>query len=225
MLRSAFIATICLLVTTGATRAQTAPSSPPPTEASAGPEAMEEAQVGDHWTYELIDDISGEMKATLTNIVTEVSGSEISLRVGKLGDAGAGFVTFDRSWNATNNGIWKWSPNDGTGIRMPLVVGKTWSFKSNDINSSVGFSGKRSGTSKVVAQESVTTSAGTFDTFKIETIYTLQNPRDPARKAQITIQTWYAPLINHWVKRTQVSRRDGRVGERSSLLLVEYGRR
>ena len=78
---------------------------------------------------------------------------------------------------------------------------------------------------KVVAQESVTTRAGTFDTFKIETSYQSQNANDPTKKAQVVIQIWYAPLIDHWVKRSFVSRSDGRVRERSTVELVEYGRR
>jgi hypothetical protein len=38
-------------------------------------------------------------------------------------------------------------------------------------------------------------------------------------------QTWYAPVIDHWVKRSFVSRSDGRVRERNTIELVEYGRR
>ena len=30
-------------------------------------EAMEEPEVGDHWTYELRDEITGDIKSTLTN--------------------------------------------------------------------------------------------------------------------------------------------------------------
>ena len=133
------------------------------------------------------------------------------IRAYLLGNPNSGYQTFDRSWNMTNNGLWRFTPNDGTGIRSPLAVGKTWPIKSTDLNSTAGISWKRSGTAKVVAQESVTTRAGTFDTFKIETSYQSQNANDPTKKAQIVQQIWYAPLIDHWVKRTFVSRSDGRV--------------
>lgn len=109
--------------------------------------------------------------------------------------------------------------------RLPLAVGKSWASKSTDTNSTAGVSFKRSGTAKVVAQESVTTRAGTFDTLRIETSYQLQNANDPTKKAQVMIQIWYAPLIDHWVKRAFVSRSDGRVREKSTVELVEYGRR
>jgi hypothetical protein len=231
MLRYAFLATVSLLATAGPLSAQTAPNasqptgSPPAVESPNSPESMEDAQLGDHWTYELRDDITGDVKSTITNTVTDVSGTEISTRIGVLGNSNSGYQTFDRSWNLTNNGVWRYTPNDGNGIRPPLAVGKTWSFKSTDINSTAGVSWKRTGTSKVVAQESVTTGAGTFDTFKIETSFQIQNANDPTKKLQAVQQTWYAPVIDHWVKRSFASRSDGRVREKNTVELVEYGRR
>jgi len=186
---------------------------------------MEDAQTGDHWTYELRDEITGEVKSTITNTVTDVSGSEISTRIGVQGNPNSGYQTFDRSWNLTSTGAWRYAPNDGTGVRPPLAVGKNWSFKSTDVNSTAGVSLKRSGTSKVVAQESVITRAGTFDTFKIETSFSVQNANDPTKKVQAVQETWYAPAIDHWVKRSFVSRSDGRVRDKNTIELVEYGRR
>jgi hypothetical protein len=232
MLRSAFLATIGLIATAGSLPAQTPPSQPPPAasapavETPNSPEPMEDAQTGDHWTYELRDDITGDVKSTITNTVTDVSDSEISTRTAQLGNSNSGYQTFDRSWNVINNsGIWRYTPNDGTGIRAPLAVGKTWSFKATDLNSTAGVSWRRSGTAKVVAQESVTTRAGTFDTFKIETSLQFQNANDPTKKYQAVFQIWYAPVIDHWVKRSAVSRSEGRVREKSTIELVEYGRR
>jgi hypothetical protein len=231
MFRCAFLAIISLLATVGSPSAQTPPSEAPPAapaptiEIPNSPEPMEDAQTGDHWTYELRDDITGEVKSTITNTVTDVSGSEITTRIAQLGNSNTGYQTFDRSWNLANNGIWRYTPSDGTGIRPPLAVGKTWSFKSTDLNSTAGVSWKRSGTAKVVAQESVTTRAGTFDTFKIETSFQIQNANDPTKKLQAVQQSWYAPAIDHWVKRSFVSRSDGRVRDKTTIELVEYGRR
>lgn len=224
MLRAITLATFCLLATSSPLLAQTAPADP----AAEGPgavEAMEDPQIGDHWTYELRDEITGDIKSTLTNTVTDISANEVSIKLAQLGTANLGYLTFDRSWNVTSNGVWRYTPNDGTGIRAPLAVGKTWSIKTADFNSSSGASLKRSGTSKVTAKETMTTRAGTFDTFKIETSYTGQNSRDPTKKWEIEQQTWYAPAIDHWVKRSFVSRSEGRVRERNTVELVEYGRR
>jgi hypothetical protein len=231
MLRCAFLATIGLLATAGSLPAQTAPkepplaASPPAVEASNSPEPMEDVQLGDRWTYEVRDEITGEIKSTITNTVTDVSASEIGIRLDVLGKPNSGYHTYDRSWNMMNNGTWRYTPNDGGGIKPPLAVGKAWPVKSTDLNSTAGYSLKRSGTSKVVAQENVTTRAGTFDTFKIETSYQLQNSNDPTKKFQVVLQMWYAPVIDHWVKRSFVSRSEGRVRENGSVVLVEYGRR
>jgi hypothetical protein len=223
MLRHCLLATFGLLASMNAVFAQTPNATPAP--AATAQETMEDTQLGDHWTYELRDDISGDVKSTLTNIVTEVTDSQVGVRITKLGTSNTGYQTFDHSWNLIDNGVWRYKPNDGTGIRAPLTVGKTWSFKSTDLNNTAGSSWKRSGTSKVVAQENVTTPAGTFDTFKIETSFQMQNANDPTRKVQAVTQTWYAPAINHWVKHSFVSRSEGRVREKSTVELVEYGRR
>jgi hypothetical protein len=231
MLRCAILAMIGLLVTANSGSAQTVPAEkpaaapPPAVEAPNSPEPMEDPQTGDHWTYEVRDDITGDIKSTITSTVTDVSTADISLRTGALGNPNSGFLTFDHSWNLTNNGIWRYSPNDGTGVRSPLATGKTWPIRGTDVNTTAGVSWKRSGTSKVVSQENVTTRAGTFDTFKIETSLQFQNANDPTKKYQAVLQTWYAPVIDHWVKRSFVSRFDGRVRDKNTTELVEYGRR
>jgi hypothetical protein len=124
MLRSAFLATIGLFATAGSLPAQTPPSqslpaaSTPAVEAPNSSEPMEDVQTGDHWTYEFRDDITGDVKSTITNTVTDVSDSEISTRTAVLGNPNSGYQTFDRSWNVINNsGIWRYTPNDGTGGR------------------------------------------------------------------------------------------------------------
>jgi hypothetical protein len=232
MLYRGLLATISLLATVGALPAQTPPSQSPPAapapavETPNSPEPMEDVQTGDHWTYEFRDDVTGDVKSTITNTVTDVSDSEISTRTAQLGNSNSGYQTFDRSWNVINDsGIWRYTPNDGSGIRAPLAVGKTWSFKATGQNTTAGVSWRRSGTAKVVAQESVTTRAGTFDTFKIETSVQFQNANDPTKKSQAAFQIWYAPVIDHWVKRSVVTRSDGRVRDKGTIELVEYGRR
>ena len=230
MLRCIFLATIGLLVTAGPLPAETAPgsppaASPPAVEAPNGLQPMEDPQVGDHWTYEFRDDITGNVKSTITNTVTDVSGNEISIRIGVLGNPNSGYMTYDRSWNLVNNGSWRYTPNDGNGVRLPLAAGKTWPVRGTDLNSTAGVSWKRSGTSKVVGQESITNTAGTFDTFKIETSLQFQNANDPTRKYESVQQTWYAPAIDHWVKRAYVARSGGRVLEKNTIEMVEYGRR
>jgi hypothetical protein len=231
MLYRGLLATISLLATAGSLPAQTPPSPPPPAasapavETTNSPEPMEDVQTGDHWTYEVRDQIAGELRSTITNTVTDVSAKEIGMRLTFLGKPNFGFQTLDRSWNFVDSGDWRYAPNDGTGIQPPLAVGKAWSIKATDTNRTGGFSWKRSSTSKVTATESVTTQAGTFEAFKIVTSIQLQNTNDPTKKVQIEQQTWYVPAIDHWAKRTFVSRSEGKVRENVSHELIEYGRR
>jgi hypothetical protein len=227
MLRRLLLATIGLLASASVS-AQTPPSEPSPPAATESPgeqETMEDPQIGDHWTYEVRDDVSGDLKSTITFTITDMSPNEFGIRLAVVGKPDVGYQSYSRSWDLMNNGIWRFTPNDGAGIRAPLSVGKTWSFKGTDSNSSAGVSLKRSGTSKVTAKETITTRAGTFETFKIETSIETRNSNDPTKKYSSEQQTWFAPAINHWVKRSYVTRSERKIRDRSAVELVEYGRR
>ena len=107
MLRYAFLAILGLALTPASLMAQTAPAASPPPASSppaaaeapdSAAEPMEEPQTGDHWTYEVRDDITGEVKSTITNTVTNVSGTEINVQLTLLGNGNPGYLNFDRSW-------------------------------------------------------------------------------------------------------------------------------
>ena len=125
--------------------------------------------LGDHWTYDVHDEITGELKFSTTNIITDLTPTEVAIRVQSPSFAGPGIYIYDRNWDLKNSPIWRVSPNDGTGVKLPLNVGSAWKFQNNAIYSARGTTFKNVGSSKVVARESVTTDAGAFDTFKIET--------------------------------------------------------
>ncbi|HEX3115048.1 MAG TPA: hypothetical protein VHQ48_06190 [Bradyrhizobium sp.] len=205
--------------------APAAASSPASVHPATAVNRMEEPQPGDHWTYEVRDEITGSVSATRENVVTEVTPTEISVRYKNLGGTNEGLNVYDRSWNVVEDRPWRYSPHDGSGIQTPLAVGKTWPVRTNNINSANGSIWKRSGTSKVVGQESVTTKAGTFDTFKIETTFTGSNVNNPTLKNEVTSLTWYAPAIDHWVRRTFVSRAGKRLQISNTTELIEYGRK
>ena len=189
--------------------------------------AMDEPMPGDHWTYEARDEITGKTTGRRTLLVTDVTPTEISVRVSFQGSDRTGFSIYDRSWNLKSRDPWKYAPNDGLGVKSPLQVGATWAFKADDVNSSAGPAGiwKRTGASKVVAQEKLTTKAGSFDTFKIETTYSTRRPNDPNNLNEVVVQTWYAPAIDHMVKQTIVSRTNKLLRDNNSAELVEYGRK
>jgi hypothetical protein len=228
MLRYAVLGVISLAASSAC--AQSAPPASPPSSSAIAIEsskpvvAMEEPKPGDHWTFEVHDEITGKVSATRENVVTEVTPANISIRVKNLENSKQGLNVYDRSWNLVENPPWRYSPNDGSGIRSPLAVGKTWPVQTNNIDGSTGNVWKRSGTSKVVAQETVTTKAGTFETFKIETAFTGKNLNNPIVKNEVTPLTWYAPAIDHWVKRTFVSRTNKHLLINNTFELIEYGR-
>ena len=224
------ILVVVSLAATGAWAQTPSPAAAPPDAVASPPSAkavvpMEQPQPGDRWTYEIRDEITGTVTATREFAVTEVTPTDISVRYRNLGTNNQGLLVYDRSWDVVEDRPWKYSPHDGTGIQSPLAVGKTWPVQTNNINSRNGSVWKRSGTSKVVAEESITTKAGTFDTFKIETKFTGRNVNNPTLKNEVTSLTWYAPAIDHWVKRTFVSRADKHLQINNVIELVEYGRK
>ena len=71
----------------------------------------------------------------------------------------------------------------------------------------------------------MTTKAGTFDVFKIETNFSTQNTKDMTKKNEFVFQTWYAPAIDHWVKRVNVIKADGHLRSSETVELIEFGRK
>lgn len=212
---------ICLVMSGMPVLAEESPAQPGTIEQ----ESMENPEVGDHWTYETRDEITGTVKSTTTQVVTEVTPKAIAVRLGAVGNANYSFVTFNHTWDGLDSGLFRYTPNEGLGVRMPLEVGKKWKVASDIFNSTHNTTFKRSGTAAVTARESVTTRAGTFDAFKLEIAYSDRNAADPTKKADIALEIWYAPSVDHFVKRTQVTRSNGQVRENMSMELVEFGRR
>ena len=170
--------------------------------------------LGDHWIYDVHDEITGELKFSTTNIISpDLTPTEVANSCCKIPSfAGPGIYIYDRNWDLKNScRIWRVSPNDGTGVKPPLNVGSAWKFQNNAIYSARGTTFRNVGSSKVVARESVTTGAGAFDTFKIETSVKGHNANDPTKRFEMSITTWYAPSIDHWVKRISKTSFDGHV--------------
>ncbi len=140
------------------------------------------------------------------------------------GQSKFGIIVYDTSWNILKRNAERFSPNDGSGIVLPLQIDKTWPVQANRIDSS-GAVWKISGQSRVARQESVTTKAGKFDAFVIETKFTAQHTNDHSRKTDATVVMWYSPAIDHWVKRSTVFRVNGHVLQNYVVELTSYGRK
>lgn len=180
---------------------------------------------GDRWLYDITDEITGDLKYTTSVVVIDVSDKEINTRVTTRGNERPRQVVFDRGWSRIDDEVWKFAPSDGWGIRMPLEVGKEWRFDSNGKNLLHGFTWRTTGQSKVTAQEKVTTSAGTFETFKIETVMRHVSATDATRSGTVTSTLWYAPTVNRWVRKVYKLEREGRVRESQTEELSDYSRK
>jgi len=180
---------------------------------------------GDRWVYEVTDEMTGDVKSTTTVVVLDVSEAEIHTRVSTRGATGPRQIVFDRSWNRIDDSVWKYRPSDGTGVPMPLQVGKEWRFENKATNFSNGTAVSNTGQSKVVGRESVTTGAGTFDTFKVETTIRQVNANDQTKSATMTAALWYAPNVNRWVRRISKVQIEGRLRDSQTEELTDYSRK
>jgi hypothetical protein len=181
-------------------------------------------RVGDRWVYDTRDEMTGYPKETYVEVVTEVSPRETMVNVTLSGNSASAIITYDHDWNCIDSLIWKFKPNDGQGIRLPLTVGKTWRSEFEAKNTQTGANYKGSSSSKVVAQENITTPAGTFETFKIERQVRQFNTADPARFTEIQVVTWYAPQINNMVRRKTVVKFEKRTRSSNSEELADFTR-
>jgi hypothetical protein len=180
---------------------------------------------GDRWVYEISDEITGDLKQTTTVVVIAVSDTEINTRVSTRGAARPRQIVFDPGWSRIDDDVWKFRPSDGAGVQLPLQVGKEWRFENKATQFQNGTALSTTGQSKIVAQEKITTPAGTFDTFKMETTMRQVNSNDQTKAATVNIALWYAPAVNRWVRRTYKVQIEGRLRDSHTEELTDYSRK
>jgi hypothetical protein len=181
-------------------------------------------RVGDRWAYDIKDDLTGDLRQSVTVIVVDVSEKEITTRATVRGKDRPQTMVFDLDWGRIDDGAWKLQPA-GIGIKKPLKVGGEWRSDANAMNLQSGVAFRASGLAKVAAEEKVTTPAGTFDTYRIDTTVRLINTRDQTKSSTWTFVYWYAPAVNRWVKRKTEARYEGRLRDSSIEELTEYSRK
>jgi len=182
-------------------------------------------KVGDRWVYETRDEMTGFPKEKYTEIVTGVSPENAIVNLTFSGSDVSVSVTYDREWNCIDNLIWKYKPGNGQGMKLPLAVGKSWETTFDASNTQTGAIFTGSSSSTVVAQEQITTPAGTFDTFKIEQQVREIDAANPSKLTESQIVVWYAPQINHFVRRTILVKFAERTRVMRSEELAEFTRK
>jgi Caspase domain len=150
--------------------------------------------VGDSWTYQSIDMLSGSVMEKFTRKLTSATGDE--LRFG-------GFIT-DKSLNlirrvSDGKVTAQWSPRRPF-FEFPLNPGKTWSsvgvLDNDDRTVEITF------TFKVVRQEQVIVPAGVFDVLRVEgsTKYKSKKKKDGASGEGVgTYRYWFSPVTSNIV--------------------------
>jgi hypothetical protein len=187
-------------------------------------------RVRDLWIYDTKNEVTGLPAEGYTEMVTEVSPKEVVVNRTFREPVNRWpqnyIVTYDHDWNVIDNFDHKFKANDGMGVRMPLSIGKTWQaeFDAQDLHTTRRIY-RGTSSSKVVAQEMITTDAGTFDTFKIEQQGRWLDPLDPARMYELQIVSWFSPQINHWVRRTNLIKFEKRLRENTTEELVDFNRK
>ena len=182
-------------------------------------------RVGDRWVYETRDEMTGFPKEKYTEIVTGVSPENAIVNLTFSGSDVSVSVTYDREWNCIDNLIWKYKPGNGQGMKLPLAVGKSWETTFDASNTQTGANFTGSSSSTVVAQEQITTPVGTFDTFKIEQQVREIDAANPSKLTESQIVVWYAPQINHFVRRTILVKFAERTRWMRSEELAEFTRK
>lgn len=188
-------------------------------------DAPSEIRVGDRWTYDVRDEITGETRRTSTYTVIEVTAKELTARVNWKTRQRPRTVVYDPYWARIDDDLWKFAPHDGISLKPPLKAGDQWRTNHVARNMRSGLVLNTSGSAKVTGEETITTPAGTFRTIKIEIDEQQAQGVDSSRFVTINVQVWYAPEINRWARKKTVVRNEGRVRESFSEELTEYARK
>jgi hypothetical protein len=182
---------------------------------------------GDSWTYDLRDDVTGDIKGTLAFEVTKVTDAEIETRVSQEKEATNGRTTsttiFDARWRMKDNGKFVFRPYlDTTGIPQDLQMGKSWSFKYASLRKGAALTREFAGVGKVDGWEHVTLPSGlVYEAFKIDVTATATLAGN-GRKLENHSIMWFAPAINRLVKRIDESRVNGKLEDATEQTLREY---
>lgn len=183
-----------------------------------------EVRVGDRWSYDVKDGATGDLRQAITIVVVDVTDKEINTRISVAGKDRPRTFIFARDWGRIDDSLWQFAPPE-IGIKAPLSVGKEWRAETGAKNLKDGASLHGSGVAKVVGQERITTAAGTFDTFKVQTVVRQVNNNDQTKASQSNDVFWYAPSINRWVKKSHETRYEGRLRDSVTEELTGYSRK
>jgi hypothetical protein len=151
--------------------------------------------VGDTWTHQVIDLLSGSLKSRYTLKLTSETAKEWHF-----GD----YVT-DRAWNMlhtsrTGQEKWeKWTPRRPQ-YDFPLQLGKTWTAAAQ--KDTATYLSQLNYIFKVIRQERIIVPAGTFDTLRVEGTAKYRSTRKKDGESGDGVSThryWFSPTVGRFV--------------------------
>lgn len=220
------LAFLCALLATTAVPAVAEDSSKlDPSAAPVDPKIQ--VSLGDSWTYDLRDEVTGDLKGSVVFEVTKVIDGEIETRTTRQMLTNNAKTTsiqrFDRRWRRTDNGQYVWRPHlDTSGVPDDLGVGKSWSFKFEAARKGSAQTETYAGAGKVEAWERVTLPSGAvYDAFKID-VADSQTSALAGRKHENHAVMWFAPAVNRLVKMIDESRDNGKLRDATEQTLRDY---
>ena len=156
--------------------------------------AAPQLQVGDTWTYQLIDMLSGSVIDKFTRRLTNLAADEWRFG-GYITDKSMNLLRRTREGKVTET----WTPRRPQ-HDFPMQAGKTWSEKgvrnAEDRTTEIDY------TFKVVRQEQVIVPAGVFDTLRVEgsTKYKSRKKKDNSISEGTGVHRyWFSPATANFV--------------------------
>jgi hypothetical protein len=148
-------------------------------------------KLGDSWTYQVIDLLSGSVTGNVT--LTVAAATPDTWRFG------SGYVT-DKSLNLlqeTKDGklVQKWTPKRPN-YQFPMELGKTWTAAA--VRDSPDRETEHTYTFKVIRQERVVVPAGVFDTLRVEgsNKYKSRKKKDGSSGEGVGVHRyWFSPAV------------------------------
>ena len=152
--------------------------------------AAPQLTVGDTWSYQVVDMLSGSVTGKFAPTLRAITANEWQF---------GGRIT-DKSWNLLRDSrdgklLIRWTPRRPQ-YEFPLQVGKTWSASAHAERDDR--TNEHSYTYKVIRQERVIVPAGVFDTLRVEgsSKYKTTMKKDGSGGEGVgTHRYWFSPIV------------------------------
>jgi hypothetical protein len=127
-------------------------------------------RVGDEWVYQVRDALLHDVRSTNTIRVTAVAPDRITVVRTSSVKAEPDTETYTADWAMIDTATWAFEPNSGTGGLATAAIGSTWRTRSLGRNKAQGFVVNADSVGRSLADERLSTEAGTFGTRKLEIV-------------------------------------------------------